>query len=334
MNIQREIPLQKYNTFGLPAIAKYFIELNSAKEAEELIKSDLFIKEKSLVIGGGSNLLFKNDFNGIVVKVNIGGIHVVKEDDDYFWVKSGAGVVWHDLVESCIKANFGGIENLSLIPGTAGAAPIQNIGAYGVELKDSFEALEAIDLKSGEKKYFRNHDCQFGYRDSIFKSKLKNSILITNVVLRLRKKPILNFEYGNIKQVLEQKGLKDITIRDISDAIIEIRQSKLPNPDKQGNAGSFFKNPIIPQEIFNKIKNTHPDIPSYKQSSGMVKIPAAWLIEQCKMKGFRHKGAAVHDKQPLVLINKDNACGSDIMELAELIKDKVKENFRIGHIRV
>jgi UDP-N-acetylmuramate dehydrogenase len=330
MNIQKDIELQKYNTFGLSATAKYFIEVNSATEADELINSDLFKKEKSLIIGGGSNLLFTHDFNGIVVKANIGGIHVVKEDDDFFWVKAGAGVVWHDLVESCIKANFGGIENLSLIPGTVGAAPIQNIGAYGVELKDSFEALEAIDLNSGEKKYFRNHECQFGYRNSVFKNELKDSILITNVVLRLYKKPILNLEYGNIKQVLEQKGLDDITLRDVSDAIIKIRQSKLPDPKEIGNAGSFFKNPIVPHELFNRIKDSYPEIPSYKQDEGNMKIPAAWLIDQCNFKGFKHKGAAVHDLQPLVIINKDNASGLDIVELAHIIQNKVKEDFGIS----
>ena len=246
-----------------------------------------------------------------------------------FWVKAGSGVIWHELVKSCTKANFGGIENLSLIPGTAGAAPIQNIGAYGVEIKDTFEALEAIHLENGEKKYFRNQDCNFGYRDSIFKNELKDKYLITNIILRLTKNPILNTKYGKIHEVLHESGKKEFTIQDVSDVIISIRQSKLPDPEKVGNAGSFFKNPIIPNEMLAALKKSYPELPSFVQPDNHVKIPAAWLIEKCKLKGNKRKGAAVHRDQPLVLINENNATGRDMLELSMEIQRKVKNDFGI-----
>jgi len=329
MKIINDFPLKKLNTFGLDIAAKHFVELSSVTEVIEFTKSDKHRKGRVLVLGGGSNLLFTQDFSGTVIKVNIKGINVVKESDHFFWIKAGAGVVWQDLVESCIKANFGGIENLSLIPGTVGAAPIQNIGAYGVEFKESFEALEAIDLKNGEKKYFKNHDCDFGYRDSIFKNELKDKYLITNVVLRLTKQPVLNIQYGNIQKVLHESEKKDFSIRDVSDAVIKIRQSKLPNPEVVGNAGSFFKNPVIPLKHYKKLKQTFADMPSYDLLDNLKKIPAAWLIDQCKFKGVVHKGAAVHTEQPLVLLNHKNAIGNDIVELAKKIQQKVKCEFGI-----
>jgi UDP-N-acetylmuramate dehydrogenase len=329
MEIKNDFPLRKLNTFGLDIIAKYFIELNSTDEANEFINSNKNDKERTLILGGGSNLLFTKNFDGIIIKINIGGIHVVKEDKNNFWIKAGAGVIWHDLVESCIKANFGGIENLSLIPGTVGAAPIQNIGAYGVEIKDTFEALEAIELKTGKKKYFTIQDCNFGYRDSIFKKELKDKYLITNVVLRLTKQPVLNTGYGNIQEELQQSGKEKLSIRDVSEAIIKIRESKLPDPDKIGNAGSFFKNPVIPDELLNALKKSYPEMPSYKQSENMSKVPAAWLIDQCHFKGMKHKGAAVHINQPLVLINQNNASGRNIVELSMKIQQKIKNKFGI-----
>lgn len=330
MEIKNDFSLQKLNTFGLKVMAKHYVELDSTEDAIKFIRSGKLNNERILVLGGGSNLLFTKDFDGIVVKVNVGGIHVVKEDAKHFWIKAGAGVVWHDLVENCIKANFGGIENLSLIPGTVGAAPIQNIGAYGVEIKDTFEALEAINLETGDKKYFQNHECNLGYRDSIFKNELKDKYLITNVVLRLAKHPILNTEYGKIQEVLHESDMEKLTIRDVSDAIIKIRESKLPDPEKVGNAGSFFKNPIIPIELFNAIKKSYPDMPSYEQPGNLIKIPAAWLIDQCQLKGMKHKGAAVHMDQPLVLTNQNNASGLDIVELSMKIQQKIKNKFGIN----
>lgn len=329
MEIKNDFPLQKLNTFGLNIMAKHFVELDSPEEAIELINSDLKNYGKVLILGGGSNLLFTSNFNGIVIKINVGGIHVVKEDDNYFWVKAGAGVEWHDLVLNCVKANFGGIENLSLIPGTVGAAPIQNIGAYGVEIKDSFEALEAINLENGDKKYFTNQECKFGYRDSIFKNELKDQYLITNVVLRLAKQPILNTDYGKIQEVLNETDKEGLSIQDVSNAIIKIRQSKLPDPEFLGNAGSFFKNPIIPLDLFNALKKSFPTMPFFEQSGGLMKIPAAWLIDQCNLKGMTYKGAAVHVNQPLVLINQNNASGRDILELSEKIKTIIKNKFGI-----
>ena len=329
MKIVKNIQLQKYNTFGVKALAKYFVEIDSIEELRALISASQFQNEKSLVIGGGSNLLFTNDFDGIVIKINIDGIHVVKEDDKFMWVKAGAGVEWHELVLSCIKANLGGIENLSLIPGSVGAAPIQNIGAYGVELKDVFEALEAINLETGEKRYFRNKECEFSYRESIFKTKLKNKYIITNVVLRLTKQPFLNLEYGKIKEVLQKHGESELTLKDVSDAVIEIRQSKLPDPAETGNAGSFFKNPIVSIAKLNSVQEAYEDVPSYALSDEKVKIPAAWLIDQCGLKGVEHKGAAVHINQPLVLINKSNASGEDIVELSRMVQQKVKDKFDI-----
>jgi len=330
MEIKNDFSLQKLNTFGINAIAKHFIEIHTYEDLKELIHSGIVQKEESLIMGGGSNLLFTKDFEGIVIKINIGGIHVVKEDNTNFWVKVGSGVGWHELVESCLKANFGGIENLSLIPGTVGAAPIQNIGAYGVEIKDTFEALEAIHLENCEHKYFRIQECNFGYRDSIFKNELKDKYIITNVLFKLAKYPILNITYGNVQETLRESGKENLSIRDVSDAIIKIRQSKLPDPEKVGNAGSFFKNPLISNQMLLALKKSYPELPSFKQPDGQIKIPAAWLIEKCNLKGNNHNGAAVHQNQPLVLINKNNATGTDILELAMKIKQKIKNKFGIS----
>lgn len=327
MEIKNDFSLQKFNTFGIEAFAKYFIELHNYKDVIEFVESGIYKKEKHLILGGGSNLLFTENFDGIVIKVNIGGINVVKEDANFFWIKAGSGVIWHELVKNCIKANFGGIENLSLIPGTVGAAPIQNIGAYGVEIKDTFEALEAINLQNGEKRYFRNQECQFGYRDSIFKNELKDKYLITNVVLRLAKNPVLNTKYGKIQETLQTMGKDNFTIQDVSDAIIKIRRSKLPDPEIVGNAGSFFKNPIISKEMLSAIKQSYPEIPSYNLIENKHKIPAGWLIEKCNLKGMKHKGAAVHQNQALVLINENNAKGRDVLELSMKIQQHVKNSF-------
>ncbi len=328
MEIKNNFSLRKLNTFGITVTASKYCEVTSAEEVKKLINSGQLHGNK-LILGGGSNLLFTKDFDGIVIKVNISGIHVVREDERFFWVKAGAGVVWQDLVESCLKANFGGIENLSLIPGTVGAAPIQNIGAYGVEIKDTFEALEAINLDDGKKRYFTNEECQFGYRDSIFKHELKDKYLITNVVLRLTKTPEINIDYGNVKEIMFKSGKKEFGIRDVSEAIINIRQQKLPDPKEVGNAGSFFKNPIISKELCKAIQRSYPDIPFYNQPDNSTKIPAAWLIDHCGLKGLIHQGAAVHTKQPLVLINHNNASGKDILELSEIVQEKVKKEFGI-----
>ena len=329
MNIKNDFSLKKFNTFGIDAIAKHFVELTTIEEVSELFQNRHFKSSEKLVLGSGSNLLFTKDYNGLIIKAKIGGIHVVKEDENFFWVKAGAGIIWQQLVQSCIKANFGGIENLSLIPGTVGAAPVQNIGAYGVEIKDCFEALEAVNLENDEKKYFKNHECNFEYRNSIFKNELKDKYLITNVVLRLTKQPIINIKYGNIQTALEELGKYEYSIKDVSEAIIKIRQSKLPDPDKIGNAGSFFKNPVISHEQYAMLKGKFAEMPSYDQQNGDKKIPAAWLIDQCQLKGKEHKGAAIHSNQPLVLINKNNATGNDILELSKMIQQQVQQKFGI-----
>lgn len=330
MELKQDFPLQKFNSFGLDVRARQFLEIKSTEDAIDYFKNHHSGKEKTLILGGGSNLLFsENKYDGIVIKNSIPGIHVVKEGEHFFWVKAGAGVLWHSLVESCINANFGGIENLSLIPGTVGAAPIQNIGAYGVELKDVFEALEAIEISTGEKRYFRNEACQFGYRDSIFKRELKDKFFITHVVLRLSRNPVLNISYGKVQEYLKELNKHEYTIKDVSDVIIKIRQSKLPDPAVKGNAGSFFKNPVISQELLNAIKKSYPDIPYYDQEDSQKKIPAAWLIDQCQLKGYRHGGAAVHFNQPLVLINNNLATGKDIIELSKKVQDKVFSTFGI-----
>lgn len=330
MELSKNFSLQKLNTFGLNVTAKFYSEVNSVEQAISIFSGGQLRQHKKMILGGGSNILFsENYYDGVVLKNNIQGIHVVKEDDQHFWVKAGGGVPWQELVENCLRANFGGIENLSLIPGTVGAAPIQNIGAYGVELKDVFEALESVEISTGEKRYFRREDCKFGYRDSVFKNELRDKYFISNVVLKLTKHPVINTSYGNIDQKLTEMYKHHPDIRDVSDAIIQIRQSKLPDPAIVGNAGSFFKNPVISGNNFHNLKRLFPEVPAYDLEGGQKKIPAAWLIDMCQMKGFNHKGAAVHTNQPLVLINKKNATGKDLIELAGIIQNKVKEKFNI-----
>jgi UDP-N-acetylmuramate dehydrogenase len=330
MELSKNYSLQKLNTFGLDVTAKFYTEVSTLEQVISIFKGGQLNHRNKLILGGGSNILFLEDFyDGVVLKNNIQGIHVVKEDNRHFWVKAGGGVPWHELVESCLRANFGGIENLSLIPGTVGAAPIQNIGAYGVELKDVFEALEAVEISTGEKRFFRHEDCQFGYRDSVFKNELHDMYFIANVVLKLTKHPVINTTYGNISHKLKELHKHEPNIRDVSDTIIHIRQSKLPDPAIVGNAGSFFKNPVISGDLYSNLKVQFPEIPSYDMETGHKKIPAAWLIDMCQMKGFTHKGAAVHTNQPLVLINNKNATGKDLIELALIIQNKVKGKFNI-----
>jgi len=328
MEIKHNFSLQKLNTFGLPAVSRRFASLKSTSDIKEFLK--LYkTQEELLILGGGSNLLFTRDFEGITIKIEIPGIHVVKEDRGHYWVKAGAGVNWNDFVESCIKAGMGGIENLSLIPGTVGAAPVQNIGAYGVELKDVLEAVEVIEISSGNKYYFRNKECRFGYRDSVFKNEWKDRFIITHVALRLTKSPVANTSYGQIAEILEAKGIKNPGIRDVSDAVISIRRSKLPDPEVMGNAGSFFKNPIITTEFYAELKKAFPAINGFAQEDGKLKLSAAWLIDQCGLKGFAIGGAAVHEKQPLVIVNQNNATGQEVLELAKKVQEIVMEKFHI-----
>jgi len=329
MDIKSNYSLKTLNTFGIDAKAKHFAEFHSTEELRELLKDSRFTNESKLILGGGSNLLFTQDFNGLVLQNKIKGIEVVKEDENNAYVKAGGGEVWHTFVLYCIDKGLAGIENLSLIPGTVGAAPMQNIGAYGVEIKDTFYSLEALNLKDYSLKTFTNSDCKFGYRESVFKRELKDQYIIASVIFKLNKKPVFNTTYGAIQSTLTEMGVKDLSIKAISDAVIHIRRSKLPDPAQIGNAGSFFKNPEIPEAQYNNLKAQYPDIPCYKTLPGMVKVPAGWLNEQAGWKGKVVGNTGVHKQQALVLVNYGNANGSEVKKLSEEIKKSVKEKFGI-----
>lgn len=321
--------LQPLNTFGVPAKARELVRFTSTNAILQFLDDRKLNEANILILGGGSNILFTKDFDGIVLSADMSNTEIIKEDDDFAWVQSDAGVVWHDLVRFCLQQNLGGIENLSLIPGKNGAAPIQNIGAYGVELKDVLESLTAIDLEKGTPHIFSNSDCEFGYRDSVFKRHFKNRFFITSILLKLRKKPILQLDYGAILETLERNNVSNISIADVSNAVCEIRQSKLPDPSKLGNAGSFFKNPIIPKEQLSHLKKDFPDIISYPANKDSVKIPAGWMIEKAGWKGRKFGNCGVHDRQALVLVNYGKANGSEIRELSELIIEDIRNTFGI-----
>ena len=327
MQVQQNFPLKNYNTFHIDAYAKNFAAFYSVEELGSLIKE--YSKEPILILGGGSNLLFTKNFKGIVLKNELKGIHTIHEDDDHVYIKAGAGENWHRFVMHCIDNNFSGVENLSLIPGNVGASPMQNIGAYGVELKDVFHSLEAYHIKDHHVINFTLNDCAFGYRDSIFKKKYKNEVVILNVIFRLNKIPQYNIAYGAIKEELEKMGVKDLTIRSVSQAVINIRSSKLPNPDVIGNAGSFFKNPEVSEHEFHELIRIHPGIVGFALNNGKVKLAAGWLIEQCGWKGYRRGDAGCHEKQALVLVNYGNAKGEEIYGLSEEIKQSVMKKFGV-----
>ena len=327
-NLKQNISLKPYNTFGIDAKAHLWLEVNDETEAIEFLIDNMHSKRPIFVLGGGSNILLTNDYEGVVLKVNIKGKEVIHEDENEVHLKIGAGENWHQLVMYCVENGWGGIENLSLIPGCVGAAPIQNIGAYGVEIKDVFEYLEAIHIPTGAKHTFTHSDCRFGYRDSVFKREAKGEYLICRVVIRLQKKPVLNTSYGTIEEELSELDHTP-TIKDVSNAVIGIRQSKLPDPEVIGNGGSFFKNPVIPSSHFSQIKAQYPKAPSYPAGEGLTKIPAAWLIQTCGWKGRRFGDYGVHDRQALVLVNFGNAKGQDIYDLSGKIMESVKETFQI-----
>ncbi|MBR2648947.1 MAG: UDP-N-acetylmuramate dehydrogenase [Sediminibacterium sp.] len=328
MLIAQNISLKPFNSFGIEAIAAYYSRIDTAAALEELLQEPIVQHQKILVLGGGSNLLFTKDVNGLVIHNQIRGIHIIHETNDTIYLKVMAGEPWHELVQYCVVKNWGGIENLSLIPGNTGAAPIQNIGAYGVEIKDLIHEVEAIQLTDGKKINLSNTDCAFGYRDSIFKNELKNTCIITAVILRLTKNPIFNTSYGAISTELEKMKVSTLSISAISQAVINIRSSKLPNPSIIGNAGSFFKNPIISKTQYLQLLKDFPTMPSYP-SRETVKIPAGWLIEQCGWKGYRKGDAGCYDKQALVLVNYGNASGADIYELSTAIIQSVQTKFGI-----
>jgi UDP-N-acetylmuramate dehydrogenase len=319
--------LKPYNTFAIEAKARYFATISSPDELNELTTRHSIIT--TFILGGGSNVLFTKDYDGLVLKNEIKGIEVVHEDMEHIYVKAGAGENWHRFVLYCLSRNWAGVENLSLIPGCVGAAPIQNIGAYGVELDDVFWNLEAFHQHEKKVYTFTRSDCAFGYRDSIFKNRFKDQFVILNVTFQLRKKPIFHTSYGAITEELEKMGVKELTIGAISQAVINIRTSKLPDPAVIPNAGSFFKNPVINQELFSKLNARFPAMPFYPQSNGSVKLAAGWLIESCGWKGYRKGDAGCHARQALVLVNYGHASGKEIYELSEAILQSVKEKFGI-----
>lgn len=335
MQVEENISLKPYHTFGTDVRARYFTRFRDREGLEELLNSSL--SSRHLVLGGGSNLLITRDFDGLVLKNECPGIRELHEDSDYVYVQAGAGVNWHELVQYCVERNWGGLENLSLIPGSVGAAPIQNIGAYGVELEDVFWDLEAFHIAEKRLHTFTRHDCAFGYRDSVFKNRYKDQYVILSVTLRLHKTPRFHTQYGAIEQELERMGVQEVSIRAISQAVIRIRQSKLPDPAVLGNAGSFFKNPEVTAEFFAGLTKRFPGIVGFPLSDGRVKLAAGWLIEHCgpspeqSWKGFRQGDAGVHQQQALVLVNYGNATGRDILNLAAGIEDSV---FRLYGVKL
>jgi len=327
MQIRKNISLKKYNTFGIEVKAKEFIEVRSLVDLQHIVSThkDFFI------LSGGSNLLLTQDIEKLVIYLNIKGIEIVEQHDNDVYIKVHAGESWHEFVLWCIDHNFGGLENMSLIPGNVGTSPIQNIGAYGVELKDRMHDLEALEISTGNLVTFSNKSCDFGYRNSVFKNELKGQYIITNVTFKLtRKQHDLNSSYGAILSELEKENIQNPTIKDISNAVITIRQSKLPDPKEIGNSGSFFKNPVILKHQFRQLQHKFPEVPHYIVSDTQVKVPAGWLVEQCGFKGKRFGDAGVHEKQALVLVNYANATGKEIFELSKTIQTSVLEKFGIA----
>ncbi|MDF7811922.1 UDP-N-acetylmuramate dehydrogenase [Hymenobacter sp. YC55] len=327
--LEHNISLRPYNTFNLDVKARLFARFTSTEELRALLALPEVQQAERLILGGGSNLLFTKDFDGVVLKNEIRGLEIIDQDEDTALVRAGAGESWHGLVQYTLDQELSGIENLSLIPGTVGAAPLQNIGAYGAELKDTFVELEALEIATGQLRTFSVEECGFGYRESVFKGKLKNQYIVTSVVLRLHRRAQTNISYGAIQTTLQDLGITDEpTPRHVSEAVVHIRRSKLPDPAEIGNAGSFFKNPEISQHKYDELKAHYPDLPGYPVPGGM-KVPAAWLIEQCGWKGLRRGPHGVHDRQALVLVNHGGAQGQDIRDLAFEIIASVREKFGV-----
>ena len=330
MKTVKNISLKKLNTFGVDVKSKYFVEINSEEELKQVLNSEEYSNHKKLILGSGSNILFTKDFDGLVIKNSISGIKLLDEDNNNVIVEAGAGVIWEELVQYCVDRNYGGIENLSYIPGTVGAAPIQNIGAYGQELEETFYELNGIYVDSCKTKSFNKSECSFSYRNSIFKNELKNKFIITSVRLKLNKNPNVNLSYNPVKKEVEKRNIKHPTIKDFREILIDIRKSKLPDPNILGNAGSFFKNPIITKQKFKILKEEHLDLKHFFVDEDNVKIPAAWLIEKCGWKGKRIGNTGTHKIQPLVIVNFGDASGKEIYEISKIIKNDVNKNFDIS----
>ncbi|MFH1118480.1 MAG: UDP-N-acetylmuramate dehydrogenase [Bacteroidota bacterium] len=327
LSLQHNVSLKPFNTFGMAVHAKDFIEIAGESEIPDLLRLISRYEGTVLFLGGGSNILFTRDYEGLVVKISTRGIEIADQDDEFVFVRGTAGENWSDFVQFCVQCNYGGLENLSLIPGNVGSCPIQNIGAYGVEIKDTFFMLDAVSLRTGEFREFYNEECAFGYRSSIFKHELKGQYLILSVTFRLRKQPMLNTAYGAIPAELEAMGVAP-SVKSVSQAVTNIRRSKLPDPLEIGNAGSFFKNPVVSEMDFEELKSDFPGIPAYAAENG-VKLAAGWLIEQCGWKGYREGDAGVHSRQALVLVNHGKATGSQIYALALQIIESVRNKFGV-----
>ena len=329
MRLLQNHSLKKLNTFGVEVKAKLLAEVFSEDELVKLLSDEKLKSERKYILGGGSNILFTSDFEGVIIKLSAKNIQIVEENSDSVLIKADAGVIWDDLVKYCVERNFGGIENLTLIPGTVGAAPIQNIGAYGQELADTFESLNGVDIKSDKTKSFTKSECKFSYRSSIFKEEMKNEFVITSVSLKLSKVPKTNINYKALSDYLLKKEITNPSIKDISIAVAEIRQAKLPDPAKLGNAGSFFKNPVLNENSFRNLKAEYPDIVSFSSDSGQIKISAGWLIEKCGWKGKRVGDVGTSPDHALIICNFGNATGAEILEFAMRIKEDVAKKFGI-----
>lgn len=329
IEFQQDVSLKPYNTFGINARAAHFFEFTTVEDLKNALAQHR-AEDKLLILGGGSNVLLTSDFDGLVLKNGLRGIELVSEDENHVWVKAMAGENWHRFVMHCIERGQAGVENLSLIPGTVGAAPMQNIGAYGVEIEQVFESLKAVEIATNEIHTFDHTACEFGYRESIFKRAAKGQYVIISVLFKLNKQPKFNTSYGAIRETLEAMNVKELSLRAVSDAVINIRQHKLPNPAKIGNAGSFFKNPTIDKADYERLRVKFPSIPGYQQPAGnQVKVPAAWLIEQTGWKGLTFGEIGVHQNQPLVLVNYGEGKGADLKALACKIRASVAEKFGI-----
>ncbi len=329
MNFSENFSLKNHNTFGINAKAKFFTQFDSTIELKEILSSEIYQNNKSFVLGGGSNLLFTKDYDGLIIHNKIAGICILEDNEENIIVEVGGGVNWHEFVMWSVNQELSGIENLALIPGTVGASPVQNIGAYGLEVKDTTHKVTALEIATKETKIFSNEDCKFEYRNSIFKGKLKNKFIITKVAFNLSKTPLNKTTYGAIEEELKNLNL-EANPKNIAEAVINIRSRKLPNPSEIGNSGSFFKNPIISTERFEELQNEFPNIVGYKMTETETKVAAGWLIDNAELKGYRKGDAGVHKNQALVLVNYGNASGQDIINLAELVQETIADKYGIS----
>jgi len=319
--------LKEYNTFGFDVKARYFFSFTDEMDLIDLVENNNFTGNDVLVIGGGSNILFVEDYSGIVIYPQNKSLEILQEDDNQIYLRVSAGYNWDDLVKYCVEKGWGGLENLSHIPGNVGASPVQNIGAYGVEVGDLIHSVDVVNIETGEQKIFEKNQCEFGYRDSVFKNKFRNLFVVTHVVFELNKKSEVSLAYGHLQKEVEKIGEASIT--NVRKAVIAIREAKLPDPKEIGNAGSFFKNPVISIDKANELKNKYADMPEYILESGEVKLAAGWLIDQCGLKGYREGDVGVHKEQALVLVNYGNGTGFDIVKLANKIKNSVFNKFAV-----